>query len=306
MVDIPYENTLTTNSTHQQLIKLGKPFADATVLSPSRVEEGAKGYDIKHEGAKQLEYQYKRAINIVSSREVAPRQTRDCFAYPFDGEQAQTLITRNPVPDAAYYVLPLVETERQLASILDHTVFVDVQGLVATSRRAGLRLDDFSRLYVSDDVAKDVYLKHAETDWRQPNAYHPIPSEFTYTWDAFADRLRHCRAGLLVRASGSATLTDQFRAKQRLDRTLNKFAVVPREEAPSVQEVTSLVNELQSFYDDETVEGWCTKHQEAVEREIEETLDRARSREDLRSRDTIGYMLEFGDEADRLSIGFSG
>lgn len=305
MVDIPYENTLTTNSTHQQLIELGKPFADATVLSPSRIEEGAKGYDIKHEGAKRLEYQYKRAVNIVSGRELTQGKTNDCFAFPFTGEQAQTLITRNPVPDAAYYVLPLVETEGQLACILDHTVFVDVQGLVAASMRAGHRLNDFSRFYVSDNVAKHVYLKHSETDWRRPDAYHPIPSQFTYTWDTFADRLHRCSAGLPVREDGSATLTGQFRTKQRLDQAVNRFTVELQEEESSVQEVRGLVNELQSFYDDETVEGWGVEHREAVEREIEETLERARSREDLRSRDTISYMLEFGDEAERLSTGFS-
>jgi hypothetical protein len=139
MIDTPYENTLTTNSTHQQLVHPRTPFSAGAVLSPSRVEEGNKAYDVKHEGAKLVEYQYKRAINPdIEKRKLTAGSKSDCFAFPFNSDQGKTLFHRNPYPGIAFYVLPLVTRESQLSDILKHVVFVDVYGIMTTIRRSGL------------------------------------------------------------------------------------------------------------------------------------------------------------------------
>lgn len=312
MAGYPYENTLTTNSTHQQLIDPRTPFARGTVLSPSRIEEGEEGYDVKHEWAKQLEYQYKRPANDVSDREVERRRNVDCFAFPFDGNQAWTLITRNPIPRAAFYVLPLVDSGSQLGNILNHTVFVDVQGLLVTTRRTGIDLTKFSRLYVSEESNPSAYLKDSNMDWRTRDAYRRIPDIYTYTWSEVAEGIQACHIGVRVRQSGSPTVDFQFRLKQRLDEGIQNY-LDPSTQEGSREAIFSTVRELHSTVDDrdevDDLDDWQIEDdQRSLSSEvlvdvIDGRLERATTPADLISEDAIGCMYEFGDEAGDLSLG---
>jgi hypothetical protein len=305
MVDIPYENTLTTNSTHQQLSNDDSPFSDGAVLSPSRVEEGSKAYDVRHESAKQIEYQYKRSVNPgIEDRELASGRELNCFAFPFDSEQGKTLFTRNPVPGVAFYVLPLVESQKKLSDILSHIVFVDVHGIMKVIREAGMEWEDISRMYVTDDIHKNVYLKQSDTDWRWASAYYPVSTAFSWLWEDFADWASSCYGGVRVRQDEYDNIHPEYQTKQKLDVDLNDFSGSENEKEKSIEKIIGSVEDLQSQFERrEVIWGdhydidWHEAHQETVKQEIERILRQAGEADDLMSEDTISFMAELGDKA---------
>lgn len=314
MTGFPYENTLTTNSTHQQLVAVGGSFASGTVISPSRLEEGSTGYDVKHEGAKQLEYQYKRPVTTVEKRDVTGGLELDGFAFPFDGDQGRTLWVRNQIPDAAYYVLPLVETDGQLRDILDHLVFVDVFGVMLAKTRTARPWSDFSRVYV-DEAGSRVFLKLSDVDWRDPVAYREVEDRFVYRWPTFRERITRCKAGLPLRLGGERTR--EWKAKQRLDTALNTLAErlpfgghpvegTDEMEREGTGEVVAASDALREAGKDRVTDlhdalTW-SDFDAMADREVRAAVEAAESPSDVVAEGAMDIIFESGDEAPRQSL----
>lgn len=210
----PYENTLTTNSTHRQLMDLGSSVS-GTVTSPARVEEQDKGYDVKHEYGtlKRVEYQYKRMSSGPFKRDIADRRKEEWISFEINTQQIKTLLSRTLAQNISFITLPVIEYDAHLSQILERTVFIDVLGFERMALGAReIDIDNFSRLYVSKSELEAgkktpaVFAKDKETSYSKTSrAYYEIPSVFVKRWSEVKNSLTCCPLGMKIQERGDLT-----------------------------------------------------------------------------------------------------
>lgn len=309
----PYENTLTTNGTHRQLIELGSSISAGTVTSPARIEERDKGYDIKYETAKRVEYQYKRMTSGPKERAIDGNPSEKWISFPVNPLQIETLLTRTFTTDTAFLTLPLIEYDAQLSKILERTVFVDVFGFERMAQYASRRIDDFSRLYVSKDGLEagnpTVFGKLKDQHWRDiSGAYWRVPSTFVRNWSEVKSRLTGCSLGMPVRTKGSNSLTSTFRDYQRHTMFIQKFVTGDNTHDFSPESlIEDLFDYRREYLRNVSIDRDDQNWMALLRRELIETLSEfaGGETEDLSGDYNLEIFYELGDDAPPLNIGMS-
>lgn len=309
----PYENTLTTNGTHRQLMELGPSISSGTVTSPARIEERDKGYDIKYETAKRVEYQYKRMTSGPKERAIDGDPDEKWISFPVNPLQIETLLTRTFTTDTAFLTLPLIEYDAHLSKLLERTVFVDVFGFERMAQRAGRRIDDFSRLYVSKDGLEAgnpiVFGKLKDRHWTDTSgAYWRIPPAFVRGWSDVMNRLTGCSLGMPIRTSGNEHLTPLFQDYRRHVMYIQRFVTGENtHDFSSESLIEDLFHYRSEYLRDERIERYDQYWKPTLRDELTETLSELAGGEvgDLSGDYDVDLLYELGEEAPSLNLGTS-
>ena len=123
--------------------------------------------------------------------------------FPFNGQQAKTLLGRAPLPGVAFYALPVVTDLSGLGDVLGSTVFIDVEAFATLPKREE-DLHEYTAFWVptngSSPTFSAVYLKDkTEPRYSQPRAYHRIEPQFLYTWPEIRTLTRATIVGVPLR-----------------------------------------------------------------------------------------------------------
>lgn len=209
MTNYPSESSLLVNATQQQLAK--GDFDAGVAIVPTQHEEAEGGYDIEFSTASRLELQYKAVYSEIDDRTFDPGHPQTAVKFPFNGQQAKTLLGRAPLPGLTFYALPVVTDLTGLGDVLGTTVFLDIEGL-ATLPKHQDHLHEYTAFWVpvhgSSPTFSSVYLKDkTEPRYSEPNAYHRIDSEFLYTWPEIKALTRATLVGAPLRTHSSTTPT---------------------------------------------------------------------------------------------------
>jgi len=201
MTDYPSESSLLVNATQQQLAK--GDFDAGVAVVPTQHEEATGGYDIEFSAAARLELQYKAVYSEIDDRTFDPGRSHTAVKFPFNGQQAKTLLGRVPLPGLTFYALPVVTDLTGLGDVLGSTVFLDVEALATLPKRQE-NLHEYTAFWVptnrSSPTFSAVYLKDkTEPRYSQPGAYHRIDSRFIYTWSEIKALTRATIAGVPLR-----------------------------------------------------------------------------------------------------------
>lgn len=209
MRSYPSESSLVVNATQQQLSQ--SPFTGGVAIAPSQREEAKGGYDIAFETASRLELQYKAVYSEIDERTFRSGHTLDAVKFPFNGEQARTLVRRQTAPGTAFYALPVVTDVSGLGDILGTTVFVDVCAL-ETLRKPLSEFEEYTAVWVpvnnGTPMFSEVYLKDGEVpQYSEPRAYDCIDGKYVYSWSEL-QRVTHAGVtGVPVRARSASDVT---------------------------------------------------------------------------------------------------
>ena len=207
MTDYPSESSLLVNATQQQLTK--GDFDAGVAIVPTQHEEAEGGYDIEFSTASRLELQYKAVYSEIGDRTFEPGHPQTAVKFPFNGQQAKTLLGRAPLPGLTFYALPVVTDLTGLGDVLGSTVFLDVEAL-ATLPKHQDNLHEYTALWVpvhgSNPTFSAVYLKDkTESRYSKPSAYHRIDSQFLYTWSEIKALTRASLIGAPLRTHSSTS-----------------------------------------------------------------------------------------------------
>lgn len=104
MTDYPSESSLLVNATQQQLAK--GDFDAGVAIVPTQHEEAEGGYDIELSTASRLELQYKAVYSEIDDRTFEPGHPQTAVKFPFNGQQAKTLLGRAPLPGLTFLRTP--------------------------------------------------------------------------------------------------------------------------------------------------------------------------------------------------------
>lgn len=217
----PAERAVEINATEQQLRSRHSPYTTGAAFAPSEVEEHRLGYDVQIPvGGVEVELQYKSIRSAIDDREFSAGRSYDAYRFPFNPEQAETLIVRAAGVGQTFYALPVVESAAGLPSTLDRTVFVDVAGLASAFFGKGVshtvsgggfdQLHAQSQLYVvpkHTDAPAAVYLKERSNSYADPGLYTKISSLHIHTWDEIV-------GGTLSGAFGTPVVRNGARAPE--------------------------------------------------------------------------------------------
>ncbi|WP_256288291.1 hypothetical protein [Halobellus inordinatus] len=201
MTDYPSESSLLVNATQQQLAK--GDFDAGVAIVPTQHEEATGGYDVEFSTASRLELQYKAVYSEIDDRTFDPGHPQRAVKFPFNGQQAKTLLGRTPLPGLAFYALPVVTDLSGLGDVLGSTVFVDVEALATLPKRQQ-NLHEYTAFWVPTNgpspTFSAVYLKDkTQPRYSQPGAYHRIEPRFLYTWPEIKALTRATIAGVSLR-----------------------------------------------------------------------------------------------------------
>jgi hypothetical protein len=227
MSPYPSESSLVVNATQQQLSQ--SPFTGGVAIAPSQREEAKGGYDIAFEAASRLELQYKAVYSEIDERMFRSGHTLDAVKFPFNGEQARTLVGRQTAPGTAFYALPVVTDVSGLGDILGTTVFLDVCGL-ETLPKPLTDFEEYTAFWVpvnnGTPMFSEVHLKDGEIpQYSEPRAYDRIDGEYVYTWSEFK-RLTHAGVtGVPVRTRGASQAMPGYQELVSFERQLLKDQV---------------------------------------------------------------------------------
>jgi hypothetical protein len=222
MSSYPSESSLVVNATQQQLSH--SPFTGGVAIAPSQREEAKGGYDIAFEAASRVELQYKAVYSEIDERTFRSGHTVDAVKFPFNGEQARTLVGRQTAPGTAFYALPVVTDVSGLGDILGTTVFLDVCGLETLPKPAS-DFEEYTAFWVPVNngapTFSELYLKDGEVpQYSEPRAYDRIDGDYVYTWSEIK-RLTHAGVtGVTVRARGASQAAARYRELVSFERQL--------------------------------------------------------------------------------------
>ncbi|WP_254768403.1 hypothetical protein [Salinilacihabitans rarus] len=209
MTNYPSESSLLVNATQQQLAK--GDFDAGVAIVPTQHEEAEGGYDIEFSTASRLELQYKAVYSEIDDRTFDPGHPQTAVKFPFNGQQAKTLLGRAPLPGLTFYALPVVTDLTGLGDVLGTTVFLDVEAF-ATLPKHQDDLHEYTAFWVpvrgSSPTFSSVYLKDkTEPRYSEPRAYHRIDSDFLYTWSEIKTLTRATLVGAPLRTHSSTAPT---------------------------------------------------------------------------------------------------
>lgn len=201
MTDYPSESSLLVNATQQQLAT--SDFDAGVAIAPTQHEEATGGYDIEFSTASRLEIQYKAVYGEIDDRTFDPGRPQTAVKFPFNGQQAKTLLGRVPLPGLTFYALPVVTDLSGLGDVLGLTVFIDVAALATLPKRQE-NLHEYTAFWVpingSSPMFSGVYLKDkTEPRYSEPKAYHRIEPQFLYTWSEIKELTRATLVGIPLR-----------------------------------------------------------------------------------------------------------
>lgn len=207
MTDYPSESSLLVNATQQQLAK--GDFDAGVAIVPTQHEEAEGGYDIEFSTASRLELQYKAVYSEIDDRTFEPGHSQTAIKFPFNGQQAKTLLGRAPLPGLTFYALPVVTDLTGLGDVLSTTAFLDVEALVTLPKHQD-DLHEYTAFWVpvrgSTPTFSAIYLKDkTESRYSEPSAYHRIDSDFLYTWPELRTLTRATVIGAPLRTHSSTT-----------------------------------------------------------------------------------------------------
>jgi hypothetical protein len=223
----PAERAVEINATEQQLRPENSPYTTGAAFAPSEVEEHTLGYDVKiPAGGVEIELQYKSLRSIIEDRSFSQNGSYDGVRFPFDPEQAETLILRAAGVGRVFYALPVVSSSTELTDSLDKAVFVDVAGLAVALLQTGIRrtatthdfdqLYDWSQLYVvpdHSDTPAAVYLKKRSNSYADPTLYTKIKDTHVHTWEDLVGGTLGGRFGTPVVRNGNRVAGYQRRCR---------------------------------------------------------------------------------------------
>lgn len=124
MTDYPTENSLTLHVTHGLLNWLQPRHERAIATSPTRFDEGDRGYDVQHELARNFQLQYKRPKGTPTKNFSASSTTRDYIKFEVDRSQLTTLKLNRGVREP-FLALPKVLSKTDLRDAHRSCVFID-------------------------------------------------------------------------------------------------------------------------------------------------------------------------------------
>jgi hypothetical protein len=251
----PAERAVEINATEQQLRSGNSPYTTGAAFAPSEVKEHTLGYDVKIPiGGAEIELQYKSLRAVIENRSFSRNGSYDGFRFPFEPEQAETLLLRAAGVGRAFYALPVVTSSTELTDALEKTVFVDVAGLAVAFLRAGVRhvstnhdfgqLHDQSQLYVvpdHTDTPAAVYVKERSNSYANAGLYTKVPDTHVHTWEELVGGTLGGRFGTPVVRNG--TRAPEYPRRCRYLASMNRLVSGETDSPEAVELVESYLND---------------------------------------------------------------
>lgn len=197
---IPTENTLTLNVTHDVLDRLERTFTKISAFSPTRRMEKYLGFDVGLYFAKGIVFQYKRPTGTRNGK----------VKFSINEDQRHTLSTLFSRQEA-FFALPNIRDPSNLPNGVSKTIFVDVKGVMI----------DTSIIYLPNRTPYNS-LPTAHGKIRN-GEYYPLSQAYIYTGNQLIRKIRNCDVGQMIVSEGKKT--DKFREfEERVDKLyrLNK------------------------------------------------------------------------------------